>query len=267
MININLIPDVKSAYLKSQKIKYATFLSTAIVAGIFIAATVLLWLFTTYQSNRISSLESEISDNVNRIKQVEDLEKIVTVKNQLTALPNVHSDKPVSSRVFQHLEAVVPENIGLSQVDMAFTDSTAFTGTSEIEEDGELQRVGGLVEITGRGESFKDVNVFADALKNATFTTKDLTDETKAFYKVKVNSLDKDVDEGSFFVLQALFHDRLYDFGEEDVKLIVPRITSSPSVQEDIFTAPSLDEIDDATPTATPAPEGEDETQPNEGAF
>lgn len=265
MISINLIPDVKANYLKSQQTKYAVMLSAFVITALFVGATLLLWLFTGFQKQVINGVEEDIDNSVTKISQIENLEQIVTVKNQLDAIPGLHDQKPVTSRLFNYLVFLVPDNIGLSKASVDYSGANFDAALTDIIGQDEVL-IGGGIELSGKGDSFRDVNTFADGLKNATFTSTNTPDDTKAFYNVTLKSISKDAEEGAFFTIQAAFHENLFSFIEDEVLLKVPSITSSPSVQSELFTAPNPDEAQlvSPSPSASPTP---DPALDNQGGF
>src|SRR5215467_2991209 len=100
MIQFNLLPDVKIQYLKAQRQKHlVVFISTiAIIAAIALFAFLVTFV-DVLQKKNLSDLNADIQTNSNQLKSTPDLSKILTVQNQLKALPGLHDQKAVATRL------------------------------------------------------------------------------------------------------------------------------------------------------------------------
>lgn len=218
MIELNLLPEIKQKYLQSQKIKRVFLLGSFIVSAAFIALVVLMALFVfVAQKVHLSSVQSDIDDNVTKINQIQDIDKVVTIQKQLDSLPTLHQDKTAIKRVLDLLNKLVPNSVSLNSVQLQAGDIKS-------------------IEFSGTGEDIKAVNTFADTLKFSTLkTTSDTSDQSQAqglsaFPDVKVISISPD-DEGVTFTIEATF-DVLLTSNVSEVTLTVPKITSSAPVTE-----------------------------------
>src|SRR4051812_46628586 len=109
MIQFNLLPNVKLEYVKTQHTKrLLTMLS--LVAGMAGIAILLVAIVSVnvVQKKSLSDLDSDIAKYSTQLKSVKDLDKILTVQNQLSTLTSLHDDKPVASRLFSYISQVTP---------------------------------------------------------------------------------------------------------------------------------------------------------------
>src|SRR5689334_20407685 len=101
MIQFNLLPDVKLEYLKAQRLKQAVVSIAAIVAGVVLAVLVILFLVVdVFQKQHLKAVNNDIKTYTAKLQSIPDLNKILTVQNQLNSLPALHAQKPVTSRLF-----------------------------------------------------------------------------------------------------------------------------------------------------------------------
>lgn len=213
MITLNLLPDIKKDYLKSQRTKRLFILSAFTVSAAVVGVAVLLGLFVFGAQNlHKSRVQSDIDNALSTLQSQEDLEKIVTIQKQLESLPELHDKKPVANRLFGYLATVVPANIALTEIEVAFDDDNEMT-------------------ISGKGEDPKAVNVFVDTLKNATFTYNE-NETTNPFTEVILESVSIDEEDGTNYEITLLFDYILFDNTISGGELTVPKITTTTSVQQ-----------------------------------
>lgn len=215
MIQLNLLPDVKTKYIKTQRTKRTVLLSTVIISGAALGI-VLLLASVVYgaQKLQLNNLNNDIKDKTAEIKKVESLDKILTIQNQLKALPGLHSEKPVISRVFVFLPQITPTDVNIANFDLKLEDNTmTFTGTA------------------------KDlilVNKFVDTLKFTKFTTDtdtDVANAKPAFNTVVLSNFSRSDKEASYTVTLK-YDPALFSAQNKTVTLVVPKITSTRSETE-----------------------------------
>lgn len=132
MIEINLIPDVKQELLRARQAR-AYVMSGAVIAGIAAVAIVVLmalYLFTV-QAFRSSIADDEITNKGKELNSITDLSNMLTIQNQLAALPAMHGAKNIDSRVFDLLVAINPAAPNQIAVSSAKVESTTKTITIE----------------------------------------------------------------------------------------------------------------------------------------
>lgn len=104
MIQINLIPDVKLELIRAQKqrniiISVAT-LVTIVAMGLVVVTA--LYVFVV-QFAREGFVDNNIEKNVKELKGIDEIDKIVTIQNQLSQIDQTHSSKALTSRIFSML--------------------------------------------------------------------------------------------------------------------------------------------------------------------
>ena len=214
MITLNLLPDIKKEYLNTQKFKRLFIVGSIIISSVFVAATVLLALFVFgVQRLQLSNVQSEIDNSLSQLQSVQDLDKIVTIQKQLDVLPGLHDEKPAANRLFSYLSTLVPNNVSLSKVEIAF-DADSLSG-----------------ELSGSASSPKDINIFVDTLKNAQFTYEGAETPIKPFNSVVLADPVVETDEVTYKIA-IKFGALLFDSTLKGAKLSVPNITTTTSVAE-----------------------------------
>ena len=108
MIQINLIPDVKREYLKTRELRNAV-ISLSIVIGVgVIGLGVVLGLIFSGQLITESIQDGNIKKEGQSLTSIEDLNKTVTIQQQLERIDSQHSTKAIDSRLFDVLVAINP---------------------------------------------------------------------------------------------------------------------------------------------------------------
>jgi hypothetical protein len=223
MIQLNLLPDVKTKFIKAQRTKRTVLLSTFIISGVAIGV-VLLLLSVVYgaQKLRLSSLDNDIKTKTAELTKVDSLDKILTIQNQLNTLPGLHSQKPVISRVFAFLPQLTPTEVSISSYNLKLDDTT--------------------MQFTGTAKDLISVNKFVDTLKFTKFTTDsspDVANAKPAFSEVVLSTFSRSEKEASYAVTLKYNAD-LFSSTNKTVTLVVPKITSTRSETErpiDLFKA------------------------------
>lgn len=191
MVQFNLLPDVKMQYIKTQRTRHlVAFIAT--IASVISIGLLLVALFFVYgvQRQMIRNLDSKIAKSSSSLKSVEDVDKILTVQNQLSSLTALHEGKPTASRVFGYLQKTTPEQVSLNKLQLDFSTSAITVG--------------------GTAPSLDAVKVYADALKSAKYTVGSDTTKTAAFSDVVLTSFSKG-DKGTSFTITAKFSADLFD--------------------------------------------------------
>lgn len=166
MIQFNLLPDVKLEFIKATYRRRIISLISFIVAGGFLTIFVLMFLFVRVnQTNHLGDLDKDISKSVSELQSKPDLDKILTIQNQLNSLPGLHDQKVFSSRIFEYLTQLIPSQATVSNVEL---DLEAKTGV-----------------LKGNADSIPTLNKFVDTLKFTDYKLEGSdTKEAKAFSSV-----------------------------------------------------------------------------------
>ena len=206
MIQFNLLPDIKIQYLKAKHQKQLVMLTSGVVIVISLAAlTILLAVVYGVQKKSISDLTADVTTKSNQLKSTPNLNKILTIQNQLNSLPALHDNKPVASRLFGYIQQVTPTSASITSL---ITDYSQHTMT-----------------LSGTADSLDTVTNFTEGLKFATYATaKAPKSSSKAFSNVVLSSYTRDSKSASFTInlqfQQALFSEAA------NVTLTVPAINA-----------------------------------------
>jgi hypothetical protein len=222
-IQLNLLPDVKKEFIKAQKTKALVISSSIMVTLGAAGITVLLFLYVTVaQQLQMALITNDIQNKTAELNSVQDLGKYLTIQNQLRALPELHDQKGVYSRLFSFLPVLnpgAPNNVRLSVLQLSSTESdSAFF-------------------FTGNAATFESLNVFVDTLNNAKATYQASGAEEKTttniFQSVVVqNSALSQVNNASSvsFTIRAAYDPAVFDARNTGVTATVPNIVTTPSI-------------------------------------
>ncbi len=227
MIQINLLPDIKVEYLRSQSSKQKVTAGAVIItiSALALSGLLLFYVFVI-QAAQMALVDQSIKDNYAKINKVQNLDKYLTVQNQLSALPSLHDEKGSLSRLKNYLTVLnpsAPNNVRLSNVRVNTDVRTLL--------------------IQGETASFEAFNVFIDTLRNAKveYTNEGETQSTLMFEQVSIDSSNISSDKGDDvnFSLTLTYDEVIFDAKVTGVQPKVPTIkttqsiTNSPSVFEE----------------------------------
>lgn len=223
MIQFNLLPDVKIEYLKARRTKRQVIMIAGLVSIASVVIMGLLFSVVNYgQKKHIENLSADIKEKTDKLKETEDIEKILTVQSQLESLNDLHASKPFASRLIRYIQEVTPSNVSIAELKVDFLTSS--------------------IEITGSSDEFKKVNKFADTLKFTNYAVVDLEknpddpafiiSKAKAFDAVVVSEFGRDT-EGAKYTLKFVFDPTLFD-SSKNIQLEIPKnfITTRSQVQK-----------------------------------
>lgn len=217
MIQLNLLPDVKLEYIKAKRLKRTAMVLSVLVSGsalVLLVFTVLL--VSVAQKTHLKNLDKDIKTGTNKLQSIDDLDKILTVQSQLNSLPDLHSQKPVNSRLFSYMEQITPANAAISSLTF----------------DMDTQKL----TISGKADNIVTVNKFVDTLK---FTGYQIGSDSKtqkpAFSEIVLSSFSLGEKESSYSI-DFKFDPLLFD-AKADARLVVPKnkITTRSEVDKPLF--------------------------------
>jgi len=221
MIQFNLLPDVKVQYLKARRNKRLVVGGSMLVIAVSIFVLILLaGVIYGVQKKNLHDLNNDVSRYTQQLKSTPDLNKILTVQNQLGSLTGMHDKKAVASRLFGYLTQVTPNAASISQLNVDLAQNT--------------------ISITGAANSLDIVNTYADTLKFTTYKTKSgAASKNNAFSKVVLSQFSRTT-SGATYTITAAFDPLIFNNASE-VSLDVPHIISTRSATEqpaDLFQTP-----------------------------
>jgi len=202
MVQFNLLPDVKLEYVKTQRTKrLLTLISLFASVGALIVLLLSFVSVDVVQKKNLRDLNSDISKYSSQLKNVADLDKILTVQNQLGTLTSLHDQKPVASRLFTYISQVTPAQASLNSLSIDFTTNQLTVG--------------------GSAPSLDVVSTYTDTLKATEYKTGDSSSNTHAFSNVVLSSFGRS-DKGATFTITLSFDPAIFNTNN-DVTLVVPQ--------------------------------------------
>ena len=216
MIQFNLLPDVKVQYIKARRTKRQILTLSILLAAASLGLLVLMFLGVgVWQKHVISSNKSSINDSINQLKQTQDLDKILTVQNQLNSLGDLHNKKPVTSRLFTYLPQVTPNNLTISNFTVDFDQTTA--------------------TMSGDADTIATVNKFVDTLKFTMYKTDSSDQQQPAFSQVVLSSFGisgaNNKGKTATYQISLKFDPAIFD-ATKNVTLVVPNKITTRSETE-----------------------------------
>lgn len=268
MIQFNLLPDVKVDYIRSQRLK-RSILGIAVIAaaGALFILIMLFLVVDVFQKQHLSGLNTDIKTDSKKLQSINDLNKILTIQNQLNSLPSLHAAKPVTSRLFTYLSQIVPDKVNIAQLSInfdsntltvsgttdalstvnKFTDTLKFTGYGTgIDKGGwasaTTYNLGDKVTHSGTIYYAIESNTAAQANEpgvGSSWSKQWSTDPPKAFSSVVLTTFGRS-DKEATYGISASFDPAIFNSAQA-VKLIVPNIITTRSETEkpaDLFRQP-----------------------------
>jgi Tfp pilus assembly protein PilN len=200
MIQFNLLPAVKMEYVKARQTKRMTVLIATLVASASLVILVLLFVGVQIAQKKHSrDLSKDIKTESSKLEDTTDLNKILTIQNQLNSLTGLHDKKPVATRLFNYVKQVTPASVSIATLNVDFDAQT--------------------ISVTGSADAISSVNKFVDTLKFTTYKMADNT-EGSAFSSVVLAGFGKD-DKGASYQLTLKYDPKIFD-SAGDVTLNVP---------------------------------------------
>lgn len=189
------------------------------VIAIIVGSVCLGILFVSFfvvnvvQTQLIKSTDNNIKASSKKLQAVPDVNKILTVQNQLGQLTTLHENKHVTSRVFEYLSKLTPTNATLNLLTLDHTANTITLG--------------------GKADSLDTVRIFADTLKQTEFQTPGSTQAPKAFSEVVLSSFSTGKDDTQFTIMFK-FNPEIFNSSQVGSELIVP--ANAGSTKDNVFT-------------------------------
>lgn len=209
MIQFNLLPDVKMEFIKTRRRKRLVVLVSLCVAGASVGVLVMLVIVVmVWQKQSIKSLEKDITTNMSTLKSISEIDKVLTVQNQLNSLTSLHDDKPLASRMFAYISQITPASVSVQRVSLDFDTST--------------------MSVTGRADALSTINIFVDTIKFTEYSSSTQTEPTRAFNDVVLANFSRD-DKGASYEIRFLFDPAIYDATADNVSLVVPKLITTRS--------------------------------------
>lgn len=146
----NLLPNAKLAVIRAQRqraqiVRLATLI-TAASFGLLVLS--FLWAGVV-QKKQLSDSKKKVAAAVIQVNSTPNLDKMLTVQNQLQSLASLHQAKHVSSRIFAYLPALTPADVKVGRLVIDYA--------------------AGTLEMDGTADSQRSVSGFIATLKEAKY--------------------------------------------------------------------------------------------------
>jgi hypothetical protein len=219
MTQLNLLPDVKIEFLKATRQKRLVVVGSLLVAAVSLAVLLMLVsVVYVFQKKNVADMNADIKTYSAQLARMPDLDKVLTVQNQLNTLPTLHQQRPTASRLFGFLTQLTPTSASISQYDANFKDR--------------------VMTITGTAASLDVANTFIDTLKFTTYKKVDATttagidsaNDPKAFSDVVLSQFTRSATTANYTITLS-FDPNIFD-GSSTIRLAVPHIISTRSATE-----------------------------------
>ncbi len=211
MIQFNLLPDVKQEFIKAKRTKRNTILIAGAVTATALSILIILLLAVNLvQKKHLRDLNGDIKKYSTQLQNTPDLNKILTVQNQLNSLPALHDQKPVVSRLPDYLAKITPAKASVTTLSIDFSANT--------------------ISITGEADNLSTVNKYADTMKFTTFTTDSDEKAKPAFSEVVLSSFNRG-EKNISYTLTLKFDPAIFDI-KNAITLTVPKIITTRSETE-----------------------------------
>ncbi len=211
MIQLNLLPDIKVAFIKAKRLKRMVMVVSVLAVGISVTLLVVMFSLTSLQKKHIGDIDKDIKKTDQDLRDTPDLAKILTIQNQLNSLPTLYDKRPVTTRVFDYIEQTTPKIIGITDMTVDF-EATTFS-------------------IEGKTNTLESVNQYVDTLKFTNYTVKDTEGITKAFTDVVLKTFSRDSKDGAKFTITLKYNPDIFD-SNKVVTLVVPSAVTTRSETE-----------------------------------
>ena len=213
MIQFNLLPDVKLEFVKARKAKHMVMSISVIVSIVAIFILLISFFFVNgVQKKSIRDLNGDIAKYTTKVKNTPNLNKILTIQNQINSLPNLEAQKPATQFLFKYLAQITPNPVTISQLSLSLSTNA--------------------LAISGEAPTLAIVDQFVDTLKFSTYTIGNSTHTTDAFSNVVLLSFGLPApNSGAIsagYTIDANFDPVIFNT-DDGATVNVPNITSTRS--------------------------------------
>ena len=173
-VQINLLPDVKRDYLKSQQSKHTFLIGSVLVSVAFISVLGLLFAYVSVvQPRHLNNLQADIDEGIKQTQSIPDATEMVTVQGALEQLPGLQDKKAITSRLFGYVNSFTPRDVSYNEVKLDLITNT--------------------LSLRGESTDLERTNVLANNLKSAelVYTENDASASVKPFTQVVFTNLGR----------------------------------------------------------------------------
>ena len=209
MVQFNLLPDVKLRYIRTQATQKLVYSISFALAMISLAAFAVIFLYVdVLQKKTMSNADNDVKKYTNELREIADLDKILTIQNQLNALVGLHQSKHIVSRLYTYLPELTPANLNIGKLTVDFSASTLL--------------------MSGTADSLQTVNTFVDTMKFTTYSLPNQENSQKAFSSVILSTFGKEEKKATYSI-SVTFDPNLFANSGSPI-LVVPKEYTTRSV-------------------------------------
>lgn len=201
MIQFNLLPDVKLEYIRARRLKRTVQLLSITVASSAVVILVMLFLLVSvFQKKHLNDLSKDIEASSKKLQGTSDINKILTIQNQLNTLSTLYKTAPVTSRLFSFVQQITPNAASISELDLDYGNQT--------------------ITVKGSADTIETINKYADTIKFTTYKTADGSQKS-AFSSVVLTSFSR-TNTSSDYQIDMKFDPAIFDAANNITALTVP---------------------------------------------
>ena len=204
MIQLNLLPDVKIQFIKLRRLeRLVVSIAVVVVAVAAIVLIILGGLVYGVQKSDLHGLNKNITKYESQIVNTPNLNKILTIQNQLAALPTLDERKPVVTRLFGYIQQLTPDDVTISSLSVSISPTV------------------NSYQISGGTNNLISVNQLVDFYKFATYTTSSSSTPLNVFSNVVLTDYGLS-QAGASYEISADFAPSIFSSAYSNVQINVP---------------------------------------------
>lgn len=213
MIQLNLLPDVKLQYIKAQQARRLIFSVSFLVSAASVGLLIIALLYDGLQHRNLTNLNKDIKNESSTLQNEPQINKILTVQNQLNSLTQLHTSKPAAASLFTYLNEVTPVQVAIGTLNADFNANT--------------------LSISGTSDNLKDINTFVDTIKYSKYSIAGTSGTVTAFSNVVLtsfglNNQSPNPAQAASYTINLSFDPTIFNVSKT-VNLIVPNIVTTRS--------------------------------------
>lgn len=123
---INLVPDIKGEMIKTLKLRNLIYFICIVVGVASLSIVAIFWLISGGQQLALDSKKTTLNTLSKKLNSYSDLNEFLTIKDQVSNIATLTSNKKVLSRTFNVLSALIPtgaDTITVSELSVSLSDN------------------------------------------------------------------------------------------------------------------------------------------------
>ena len=123
---INLVPDIKGEMIKTLKLRNLIYFICIVVGVASLSIVAIFWLISGGQQLALDGKKTTLNTLSKKLNSYSDLNEFLTIKDQVSNIATLTSNKKVLSRTFNVLSALIPtgaDTITVSELSVSLSDN------------------------------------------------------------------------------------------------------------------------------------------------